>query len=320
CQIIYKELNREVFNEKGNKLIAFPDRPRYWEAWDIPLEYENYGKELKEVESIEIIEKGPFRGKIKIVKKYKSSLIDQYYTLYAYSQKIEVINEIKWYERRTMLRAYFPLNLNTPFAYYEVPYGIYWKPTHKNTSWEKAQFEIPVHRFIDLSQRDFGVSILNNGKYGHSINENTVGITLLRSPITPDYSADLGEHNFSYAILPHKDSLKELTLKESEELNRPLYTIKLSQKVSEKSLLSWENTNVILGSLKRAENDNGIILRFVEYLGREDMVKIHFNIPIKKAFETNLLEDIEREIPVRDSTIEINIKPFEIKTIKLLYR
>lgn len=319
CQIIYKDLNREIFTEKGNKIIAYPDRPRYWEAWDLPLEYEKYGKEVKEVENIEIIEKGPLRAKIKVTKKYKSSTIMQCYTLYAYSPKIEIINEIDWQERRTMLRAYFPININTPITYYEVPYGIYWKPTHKNTSWEKAQFEIPVHRFIDLSQGDFGVSILNDGKYGHSINENIIGITLLRSPITPDYSADLGIHKFTYAILPHKGPLSELTLKESEELNRPLYVLGLSQKFDDNFLLTWDKTNIILGTIKKAEDSNGIILRLVEYLGKEEDVKIYFKIPIKEVFETNLLEEIDKPIPISNSIIELKIKPFEIKTIKVIY-
>lgn len=318
-QIIYKELNKEIFTDKGNKLIAYPDRPRYWEAWDIPLEYEKYGKEVKEVENIEIIEKGPLRGKIKITKRYKSSIIKQYYTLYAYSPKVEIINEIDWQERRTMLRTYFPINVNTPIAYYEIPYGIYWKPTHKNTSWEKAQFEIPIHRFIDLSQGDFGVSILNNGKYGHSINENIIGITLIRSPLTPDYSADLGIHEFTYAILPHKGSLSELTIKESEELNRPLYVLNINQKLDDNFLLTWDKTNIILGAIKKAEDGNGIILRLVEYLGKEENIKLYFKIPIIEAFETNLLEEIEKTVPVNNSVIELKIKPFEIKTIKIIY-
>ncbi|MGC9002205.1 MAG: alpha-mannosidase [Dictyoglomus sp.] len=317
--VLYKDLNREVFKERGNQIFAFPDRPRYWEAWDIPLEYEKFGKEIKDVEKIEIVEKGPLRAQIKVVKKYKSSTITQYYTLYAYSKRLDIINEIEWHERRTMLRVYFPINIFTPITQYEVPYGIYWKPVHKNTSWEKAQFEIPVQRFIDLSQRDFGVSIINNGKYGHSIDENIIGITLLRSPITPDYMADIGIHNFTYSVFPHLGGLDESTLKEAEALNRPLYIMEISENKGEKRFLSWDKRNVIIGALKKSEDEEGIILRFIEYLGKEEEVDINFDIPIKKVYETNLLEEIEQEIPQKNSCFKLHFRPFEIKTIKIIY-
>ncbi|MCX7720515.1 MAG: glycosyl hydrolase-related protein [Dictyoglomus thermophilum] len=317
--ILYKDLNRKIFKERGNQLFVFPDRPRYWEAWDIPLNYEKFGREIKDVEKIEVLEKGPLRARIKVVKRYKDSKIVQHYTLYSYSKRLDIVSEIEWCERRTMLRAYFPMNILAPIVQYEIPYGIYWKPVHKNTSWEKTQFEIPAHRFIDLSQGDFGVSILNNGKYGHSIDENTIGITLLRSPLTPDYTADVGIHTFTYSILPHLGPLNESTIKEAEELNRPLYIMNLNEYKEEKSLLSWDKRNVILGALKKAEDEEGIILRFVEYLGKEEDVNIKFNISVRKIYETNLLEDTEKEISIENSNLKLHIRPFEIKTIKVIY-
>jgi alpha-mannosidase len=317
-QVLYKEKNKNLFIDKGNIIIAYPDRPRYWEAWDIPLEYEKYGEVLR-AEKIELTERGPLRGKIKVTRKYRNSEIIQYYTLHAFSERIDIETEIKWDEKREMLRAYFPFDILSPFVTYEVPYGTYSKPTHKNTSWEKAQFEIPVHRFIDLSQGDFGVSILNNGKYGHSVNENIIGITLLRSPFSPDYTADLGNHQFTYSLLPHKGTLGEKTLKEAEELNKTLIPIIGNFSIEDTSILSWDKNNIIVGALKQSEDRKGLILRFAEYLGKEEIINFKFGFPVKKIYETNLLEKEYSELKLKDQILEIKVKPFEIKTLKIIH-
>ncbi|HOJ93109.1 MAG TPA: glycoside hydrolase family 38 C-terminal domain-containing protein [Dictyoglomaceae bacterium] len=319
CQIFYKEIGRDLFIEKGNVIFAYPDRPRYWEAWDIPLNYERFGEELNKIEKIEIIEKGPLRAKIEVLRRYRASIIKQGYVLYTYSKRIDIETEIMWNERRTMVRTYFPININASISQYEIPYGIFWKPTNKNTSWEKAQFEIPVQRFIDLSQKDFGVSILNNGKYGHSIDENVIGITLLRSPMSPDYSADLGNHHFTYSIFPHEGDLSEETIKEAEDLNRPLFSKIIKGKIKSKSLMKWDKNNIIIGAVKKAEDGEGIIIRLVEYLGKEADVEFSLPFPIKYVYETNILEEEQTALIHQKSNLKIHIKPYQIKTLKLIY-
>ncbi|MGB9857558.1 MAG: alpha-mannosidase [Dictyoglomaceae bacterium] len=318
-QIYDKERKREVFKERGNQLWVFYDRPRNWEAWDISLDYEKFGKEIKEVESIKFLEKGPLRVKIEVVKRFRESLIKQIYVIYSNSPRIDVENEIDWKERRILLKAIFPLNVNSPLTFYEIPYGVYFKLTHENTSWEKAKFEFPVHRFINLSQGDFGVSILNNGKYGHNVRENTIGLTLLRSPVLPDFYADLGKHEFTYSILPHSEDWKLITIKEAEELNRPLFVKEINNgEITEESIIKWDSPNILIGALKKGEEGENVILRFAEYFGWEKEIEFVFNFPIKEVYECNLLEENLEKIKLEGNKIRVKIKPYELKTLKLI--
>ncbi len=318
-QIYDKERKREVFRERGNQLWAFYDRPRNWEAWDISLNYEKFGMEIKEIESIKFLERGPLRVKIEIIKKFGESKIKQIYYIYSHSPRIDVENEIVWKEKRILLKAFFPLNINSPLAFYEIPYGIYFKTTHENTSWDKAKFEFPVQRFINLSQGDFGVSILNNGKYGHSIKENMIGITLLRSPALPDFYADLGKHEFVYSILVHGEDWKYVTIREAEELNKPLFVKEIIKgEILEESIIKWDSENILIGALKKGEDEKSIILRFADYFGWEREIKFNFNFPIKEVYETNLLEENISKLEVKEKGVKIKVKPYELKTLKII--
>lgn len=319
-QIYDKKRERNLFKEKGNQIWAFYDRPRNWEAWDISLNYEKFGIELKEVESIKFLEKGPLRVKIEIIKKFSNSRIKQTYCIYSNSYRIDIENEIDWREKRILLKAFFPLNVNSPIAFYEIPYGIYFKATHDNTSWEKAKFEFPVQRFINLSQGDFGVSILNNGKYGHSVKENVIGLTLLRSSAIPDFYADLGKHEFIYSIIPHGKDWKYITVKEAEELNRPLFVKEIENgEIIEESIIKWNSENILIGAIKKGEEEKSIILRFAEYFGWEKEIEFSFNFPIKEIYETNLLEENISKLEISENKIKIKIKPYELKTLKIIF-
>ncbi|PMQ01466.1 MAG: alpha-mannosidase [Dictyoglomus sp. NZ13-RE01] len=317
-QVYDKERKREVFEGRGNQIWAYPDRPRSWEAWDIALDYEKYGKEVSKVESINVVEKGPLRAKIEVVKTFGNSTIKQRYVVYSKTPKIDIETEILWNEKRVMLRALFPLNINSYICHYEIPYGIYYKLTHENTSWDKAKFEFPVQRFINYSQGDFGISLLNNGKHGHSIKENILGLTLLRSPAIPDFYADLGEHKFIYSILLHGSDWKRDCIKFAEELNRPLFAKVLKGKVTKETFINWDAPNIVFSALKRSEDGDGIILRFSEYFGWERDIELEFSFSVKRAYECNLLEENIRELPIDGRKIKIKVKPFELKTIKIV--
>lgn len=318
-QIYDKERKREAFKEKGNQIWAFYDIPRNWEAWDIALNYEKFGIEIKEVENIKFLEKGPLRVKIEVTKKFNDSKIKQIYCVYANSPRIDIENEIDWKEKRILLKAFFPINVNSPLSFYEIPYGVYFKTTHENTSWDKAKFEFPVQRFINLSQGDFGISILNNGRYGHSVKENVIGVTLLRSPAIPDFYADLGKHEFTYSILLHGKDWKYITIKEAEELNRPLFVKEIEKgEIIEESIINWNSENIVIGAIKKSEDEKGIILRFAEYFGWEKEIEFSFNFPVKEVYETNLLEENILKLELIENRVQVKVKPYELKTLKII--
>ncbi|HOK29773.1 MAG TPA: alpha-mannosidase [bacterium] len=319
----YDKVNgREVFTSRGNQLWAYSDRPRNWDAWDIAADYEKYGEEIRDVEYIKILEEGPARGVIEVKKRYRNSSIIQRYVLYKDSPKLDIETIIDWHDRRILVKALFPFDVRSSYATYEIAYGHIQRPTHKNTSWDSAKFEVPGHRWVDISEGNYGVSILNDGKYGYSANESTIGLSLLRSPIYPDFFADEGEQSFVYSILPHRNDWREGTVYEAISLNTPLVGIPLSDAGGkdnlEKSFLEIDARNIVTGAFKKAEDDGSLVLRLCELYGYRGKAKIKFGFDVKKAVETNLLEDELTPIDVNSNEIEVSFKPYEVKTIKLV--
>lgn len=319
----YDKVNdREIFTSRGNQLWAYSDRPRNWDAWDIATDYERYGEEIKNVEYIKVVESGPSRGVIEVKKRYRNSSIIQRYVLYSRNPRLDIETTIDWHDRRVLVKALFPFEIRSSYATYEIAYGHIQRPTHKNTSWESAKFEVPGHRWVDISEGNYGVSILNDGKYGYSANENIIGLSLLRAPIYPDFFADEGEQSFVYSVLPHRNDWRENTVYEAMSLNTPLVGVPLPGIKNESSLVNSfieiEGNNIVVGALKKAEDDNSLILRLCELYGYRGKTRIKFGFDVKKAVETNLLEDEINELEVNSNEIEISFKPYEVKTIKLI--
>lgn len=319
----YDKVNeRELFISRGNQLWAYSDRPRNWDAWDIATDYERYGEEIKDVEYIKVLENGPSRGVIEVKKKYRNSSIIQRYVLYSGSPRLDIETQIDWHDRRVLVKALFPFDIRSSYATYEIAYGHIQRPTHKNTSWDSAKFEVPGHRWVDVSEGNYGVSIINDAKYGYSANENTIGLSLLRSPIYPDFFADEGEQSFTYSVLPHNNDWRGDTVYEAISLNTPLVGVPLKAVETEsnipESFLEIESKNLIVGALKKAEGDGSLILRLYEAYGYRGKAKIKFGFDVKKAIETNLLEDEIIPLNVNSNEVEISFKPYEVKTIKLV--
>ena len=174
-----------------------------YDAWDIEENYASEGEEIGGVESIEVVETGPLRGAVRVRRRWRDSRIEQTYRLLAGSRRLDIVTDIDWHEREIYLQARFPLAVHSHEATFETMYGVVRRPTHRNTSWDAARFEVSAHRFADLSEPGYGVALLNDGKYGHSVHGNVLTLSLLRSPLYPDPTADEGEHHFTYSLLPH---------------------------------------------------------------------------------------------------------------------
>ncbi|MNI30003.1 alpha-mannosidase [compost metagenome] len=211
----------------------------------------------------------------------------------------------------------FPVSVRSTEATYDIQFGNVKRPTHWNTSWDYARFETVGHQWVDLSERGYGVSLLNDCKYGHDIKDHTIRLSLIKSAIFPDPQADLGEHKFTYSLLPHKgDWVDADTAKEAWFLNNPLHYTVGQAAVDHLSLLRLSSDHVCVDSVKKAEDSDAIIVRLHEYTGTRHHVTLTSDYPVASWQECDLME---RPIGVEVSgdSLEIAIKPYEIRTFKM---
>lgn len=309
-----------VIDKASNLLRLFKETPHSMSSWVIG----NIEKvvNLSNGCQIKIEEKGPVRVILGINRSFNESRIEQKIILYRDLERIDFVTKIDWQEKGSqkegipMLRVFFHLNFSSPEATFEIPFGHIKRPALGE--------EMPALRWIDVSQTDYGVSLINDSKYGHQVQGNSMSLTLLRSPYEPDALPDVGIHHIGYAIYPHKGRWKkDKTIRKAAEFNQPL--LAQWQKVqggnlpSSFGLLNLEQSNLVVSGLKKTENDKGIILRFYEVEGKKTTATLVSSLPLASCIETNLLEEKERNnLSLIGEKVEIEILPFEIKTLLLL--
>jgi alpha-mannosidase len=307
-----KRAEREVLAGRGNQLWAYVDKPRQWDAWDVDSGYRDQGQELAELEQVSVIESGPHRAALRLVRRFRNSIITQDIRLWANSARLEFKTTLDWRDRRWLLKARFPLNVRSDHATFEGAFGVIRRSTRQNTSWERAQFEVAGHRFADLSEPGYGVALLNDGKYGHHAFGNELGLSLLRSPVWPDAYADEGVQTFTYALYPHPgDWLSGGVLREAEDLNRPLL-VRSVRAASEDSwqALTFHGVPLGLGALKVLEDGGGLALRTYEPQGARGKAEVKLPSGWELASELNLLEE-SVGVP------ELVFRPFQVRTWSL---
>jgi alpha-mannosidase len=316
-----RALDREALDGRGNQLWAYVDKPREWDAWDVNEDYELEGEEVGAVESLEVVEDGPLRASVRVERRWRSSRITQTYRLCAGSRRLDVETEISWHERQVLLRALFPLAIRSHEATFETMYGAHRRPTHRNTSWDSTRFEVSAHRFADLSEPDYGVALLNDGKYGYSARDNVLGLSLLRSPMYPDPLADEGDHRFTYSLFPHPGDWTETrVVEEAFALNSPLFAAPGAPEgvlPAESGLVSTEGLPVALGSLKAAGDGPGVVLRLYEPRGARGECALRFAPGVERVERANLLEEAEGEVEVKGGVVRLELRPFEVVTLRV---
>ena len=319
---IYDKKNkREVLSGNGNVIQAFEDRPRAFDAWEITNYYTEKMWEVTDVVSVTKIDEGARAG-LKIVKKFMNSIIEQTIFLYNDISKIDFDNEIDWKEHHILLKAAFPLDVHTDSATYDIQFGNLSRPTHRNTSWDEAKFEVCAHKFADMSEDDYGVSLINDCKYGYDALGSTLRITLLKSATHPNPDADKCHHTFTYTLYPHKGDFKAGgTIQTAYALNRPMTAVKVGKQngslPEEFSFVKCDCENVIIETVKQAEDSKETVIRMFDTYNRRSNATVSFGTSVKKAVLCDLMENEIKEIPVKDNKINLLIKPFEIVTIKI---
>lgn len=315
-----KENKREVLakGERGNVLQMFEDKPMAHEAWDIDIFYQEKMREVKDLQSVELIEDGNIKAVIRFKYKYMNTTISQDMIVYASSNRIDFKTNVDWREKKQLLKVAFVVDIRSTMATYDVQFGNVKRPTHWNTSWDRARFESVAQQWVDLSERNYGVSLLNNCKYGHDIKDNVMRLTLLKSATHPDPVQDQGEQNFTYSLLPHSgDFIDGNTVKHAYELNQPLKSIKGMLKSDvKKQLFKFNDTNILVDAIKKAEDEDMIIIRFHDYSGSRQNVSIDSDYEITGWMETNLMEKPIENLR-NENSINVVVNPYEIKTLMI---
>jgi len=314
-----KENSKEVLAGDANVLEIFEDKPIKYDAWDIDIFYDEKKDIIRLSEPVTIVEEGAVRTVLRFAYTYHLSHIVQDVIFYADNRRIDFVTTVDWQETQKLLKAAFPVNVRSVKASYDIQYGHVERPTHFNTSWDYARFEVVGHKWADLSETNYGVSLLNDCKYGYNIRENVMKISLLKSAIFPDVAADKGEQTFTYAILPHTGSVTQGdTIQEGAALNIPSVVTPGSFTLSEKSFFAIDNQDIYIDAVKKAEKEDAIILRIHECRGGSSVFSIQPSLPMKGFVECNLLEENSGDW-MKGEKIQGEIKPFEIKTYKILF-
>lgn len=304
-------------NACGNVLQFFEDKPIDFDAWDIDMFYQEKKREVTNLVKREIVENGTLRTVIRQEWSISKSHICQDMILYANTGRIDFKTHVNWQETQKLLKVAFPVDIRANYATYDIQYGNIKRPNHSNTSWERAKFEVVGHRFADLSEHDYGVSLLNDCKYGYDIHQNVMRLSLLKSAIYPDLNADKGEHDFTYAIYPHKgDFVTGSTVQQATELNQPLEALRgrISLPCNDGgSSVRFTGSCVELDALKKSEDGKYLLLRFHEYAGSKGKVKMEFGFIAKAICECDLMERPLEEFKQAENMMTC-IKPYEVKT------
>ena len=348
--------------KKAAQLVIFDDKPLYWQAWDVEVYHLDSRQEL-EPSKVYISSTDTLKVSLKVETKIsEKSWVNTTLSLPAVigdsPSAVEIEAEIEWHETMRFLKVEFPVDITNTEASYETQFGIVRRPTHYNTSWDMAKFEVCVHKWADLSEATYGVSILNDNKYGFAVAGNVMRLSLLRAPKAPDAHADMGRHNTKYAIFPHAGPLTHATVRKAFEFNNPLRVVGHKQSNTAKELadLSLEGggpgmlsafkilgaDNLILDTIKRGEDDEdvsrgellvkkgySIIVRVYDAMGGKSKAVLSWgDVKVKKVLKTNALEDEEEDLTENmvgteghvsnEKGVKIEVRAFEIATYKLV--
>ena len=322
-KLIHKETGRSVAPDGKvvGKVIAYQDRPHNHEAWDIKCYFDEKSWSL-DFKNAELIELGAVRAVYKVDRTFRDSSFTEYYCIYNDLQRIDVDYEADWHEDHVVLKADYPVDVNSTRATFDIQFGNIERSTTTNTTWEFAQFEASMHKWADLSDNGFGLSVINDCKYGCDIKNGHIRPTLFRCATNPNHIQDREHHSFSFSIYPHSKRVNDSdVVKEGYNVNFPLYAIPQEAQegtlAPEYSFVSCNKENVVIETVKVAEDSDNIIVRAYETWNSKTPLTLTFCDEILSATECNLMEEEDEAVAFNGNTLTATFKPFEIKTFKV---
>ncbi|MBT1090598.1 glycoside hydrolase family 38 C-terminal domain-containing protein [Streptomyces sp. Tu102] len=317
--------NREVLADPGNQLRLHTDLPNYWDAWDIDKHYRNRYTDLLETESLTVVEDDPLIGAIRVTRAFgKGSKLTQTITVRAGSPRIDFETEIDWHEAEKILKAGFPVDIRAPHSSAEIQFGHIQRPTHTNTSWEAARFEVSGHRWVHIAEPGYGVAVINDSTYGHDVTRTVredggtttrVSLSLVRAPRVPDPEADQGMHRFTYSLLPGADI--EDAVAEGYALNLPLRVADAAG--APEPVVSVDGDGVTVEAVKLADDESGdVVVRLYESRGGRAQGVLRTGFPLAGAQITDLLErPLETAETDAAGGVPVSLRPFQVLTLRL---
>ena len=320
-----KKANRQVVRPGGrlNTLEVFEDIPKEYDAWELTNYYKNKRWLMDQVDRVEIVDQGARKG-LRITRKYLSSTFVQTMFLTDHSAQLDFVTEVDWHEHHQLVKAAFDVDVLATSATYEIQFGHLTRPTHGNTSWDAAKFEVCAHKWADIAEEGYGLAVMNDCKYGYSAEGSTLKLTLLKCATYPNPQADQGHHVFTYSLLPHEGSFREAgVIQSAYALNQPMKAVALSGETGSLpktfGLAQVTAADWILETAKQAEDSEDVIFRLYEAYGRRSSGSIRFALPVREASLCDLMEGNEEPLSVTDNAVELTLKPFEIVTLKVRF-
>jgi alpha-mannosidase len=312
ASVLHKATGRETFGDVGNRLVLYDDDPVAFDAWDIDPYTLHTGREAAPAELYDV-RSDPLRAELTFERRIgRSSHLQQVVRLDADSERLEFHTRVDWRESHTLLKAEFPLAVRARNATYEMPFGHAERPTHYSTSFDRARYEVPGHRFADLSEHGFGAALLTDSKYGYSCHDGVLTVSLLRSPKSPDPEADMGVHEFAYALVPHAGGWRDAgILAQAAAFNAPLRRTSFELEGS----FARADGGLVLDTIKRAEDSDAIVLRLYEPYGGRGTANVRLAVPFTDAHRATLLEEIGDALEVAGGVITIPFRPHELVTV-----
>lgn len=316
--IYNKESNRELASDKCNVFRMYKDVPNLFDAWDIDSNYSQLPVPLNGRCEMKVIAQGPLFAAIKVKKRLNNSVLEQEIILRRGSRQIDFKTKIDWQESHKLLKVCFPVNIHANEAVCEIQFGHIRRPNHYSTEFDQARFEVCHHKWVALCEENHGVAVLNDCKYGVNVFSNSINLTLLKSALAPDMTADRGMHEFTYSLYIWEGSFSDSwVVKKGYELNCPVVTTRGS--AGKASFLSVDQPNIVIETVKPAEDGSGdIIVRLYESMHMSNICTLSTAFPVSKAYQTNMLEKNQDSLCINSNRIELKFRPFEIKTIRLV--
>ncbi len=300
-----------------NRLVCYECKPHHYDAWDINIYYDRRHWEIDEVAGVEPIGDGRVFAGLRVTWRYMASVITQEILFYADSPRIDFRTQAEWREQTYLVKAHFPLDVFHSDVRCDIQFGNVSRPTCRNTSWDIARFEICAHKWVDISESDYGVALLNDCKYGHGASDEEISLTLIKTSHYPDEMADIGEHRFSYALFPHSGDWREGgVISEAYKFNIPAEALCGARGRQTRPLIRLEGKGAVVEAVKPAEDGEGTIVRLYECFGGRRTVKLTPGFAFTSAEAVNILEEREEELPVADSAVELTLRPYQILSIR----
>jgi len=308
---------RETLAAPGNRLELYEDRPVDFDAWDIDPFHLETRRDCPPADSWSVVTDSPLRAEIAFDRRFgEASTLRQVVRLDAGSRRLEFHATVDWHEEHSLLKACFPLAVRAPNATYEMQFGYAERPTHFSTSYDRARYEVPGHRFADLSEHGFGAALLTDCKYGYSCLGGELRVSLLRSPKSPDPEADTGRHEFAYALYPHAGGWREAgVVAEAARFAVPLRWGLSVETTLSRSFASADDPNLVLDTVMRAEDSDALVLRLYEAHGARGTARVRLGLPFTAARLANALEDEGEPLEVDGDTIVVPYRPHGIVTV-----